>query len=438
MIMEQYERPSIKLVSSILPSKGGQTCYKPPLTDIEGISTNTLVKQYGSPLFVVSEKKIRENIREAKLVFNRFYPKIQFAWSYKTNYFDEVCKVFHQEGSIAEVVSSFELEKALRNGMPGNKIIFNGPNKKKEDLINAIHKNVIIHIDNFDELYLLESLTEHLNVPVNTAIRLNMKTGTNNEWERFGFNYENNEAFSAAKRIINSKYLKLIGIHCHIGTFILSTTPYKVAAQKMVQFALRLRKELNTTLDYIDMGGGFASQNSLKTAYNNMSAPPSLSNYAESITKELFNSEFCEEERPTLVLETGRALIDNAVTLLASVLSSKMNRTGHRLLTIDAGVNLLYTSFWYNHEIVPTKPYSDFYEDTTVYGPLCMNIDVIRESVLLPAVTKDDVIAILNVGAYNMTQWMQFINLHPAVVMIKADGSINLLKEKDSTDSVNY
>lgn len=436
MIMAQYERPSIKLVSSILPSKGGQTCYKSPLTDIDGISTNRLVKQYGSPLFAVSEKQIRENIREAKLVFNRFYPKIQFAWSYKTNYFDEVCKVFHQEGSIAEVVSSFELEKALRNGMPGNKIIFNGPNKKKEDLLYAIHKKVIIHIDNFDELYLLESLAEHLNVPVKTAIRLNMKTGTNNEWERFGFNYENNEAFSAAKRIINSKHLKLIGIHCHIGTFILSTNPYKVAAQKMVHFALRIRKELNSTIDYIDMGGGFASQNTLK-AYNNMSIP-SLSNYANSITKELFNSEFNEEERPTLVLETGRALIDNAVTLLASVISSKRNRTGHRLLTIDAGVNLLYTSFWYNHEIVPTKPYTDFYEDTTVYGPLCMNIDVIRESVLLPAVRKDDVVAILNVGAYNMTQWMQFINLRPTVVMIKDDGSINLLKEKDSTDSVKY
>ena len=435
--MEQYERPSIKLISSSLPSKGGQKCHNSPLVDIEGISTTELVKQYGSPLFVLSEKQIRGNIKEAKLVFNRLYPKVQFAWSYKTNYFDEVCKIFHQEGSIAEVVSSFELDKAIRNGMAGNKIIFNGPNKKKDDLLKAIKHNVIIHIDNFDELFLLEAITDELETTVQTAIRINMKTGAGNEWERFGFNYENKDALSAVQKIVNSKYLKLIGIHCHIGTFMLSTTPYKVATQKMAQFAQQIKKEFNISLMYIDMGGGFASQNALKTAYNNVSIPQ-ISDYANCITNELYNADFVEEERPTLVLETGRALIDNAATLLASVVSTKRNNAGHRMLTIDAGVNLRYTSFWYNHDIVPTKPYSDFYEDTTVYGPLCMNIDVIRESVLLPALTKNDVVAIMNVGAYNMTQWMQFINLRPAVIMVREDGTISVIKERDTTASVNY
>ena len=71
-------------------------------------------------------------------------------------------------------------------------------------------------------------------------------------------------------------------------------------------------------------------------------------------------------------------------------------------------------------------------------GPLCMNIDVIRESVLLPALTKNDVVAIMNVGAYNMTQWMQFINLRPAVIMVREDGTISVIKERDTTASVNY
>lgn len=435
--MEQYERPSIKLISSSLPSKGGQNFHNCPLTDINGVSTIELVKQFGSPIFILSEKQIKENIREAKQIFGSSYPKVQFAWSYKTNYFDEVCKTFHKEGSIAEVVSLFELKKALKNGIPGDKILFNGPNKKKEDLVFAVKQNVIIHIDNFDELFQLETITEELGTIANTAIRVNMKTGSGNEWERFGFNFESNEAFLAATKIKASKFIKLIGIHCHIGTFMLSANPYKIATQKMVQLAHRIKSELNISIKYIDLGGGFASKNALKSLHNGVSVPQ-LADYANAITKELYNAQFPEEERPTLILETGRALIDNAATLLSSVIASKRNGIGHRLLTIDAGVNILYTSFWYNHEVVPTKPYSDFQEDTTVYGPLCMNIDVIRESVLLPALAKNDVVAIKNVGAYNMTQWMQFINLRPAVIMIKEDGSINVLKEQDTPESVNY
>lgn len=75
------------------------------------------------------------------------YPKVQFAWSYKTNYMNAVCRIFHQEGSWAEVVSGFEYEKALKNGVPGNKIIFNGPIKSDAELIKAAQNGSLIHID---------------------------------------------------------------------------------------------------------------------------------------------------------------------------------------------------------------------------------------------------------------------------------------------------
>ena len=83
--------------------------------------------------------------------FKTRYPKVQFAWSYKTNYLNAVCKIFHQEGSWAEVVSGFEYNKALDNGVPGNKIIFNGPDKTCEDLLLAARNNSLIHIDHLDE-----------------------------------------------------------------------------------------------------------------------------------------------------------------------------------------------------------------------------------------------------------------------------------------------
>jgi len=101
------------------------------LTHIDEISVKDMLSEYGSPLFIISEKSIRKTYAEAKRAFETRYPKVQFAWSYKTNYLNAVCNVFHKEGSWAEVVSRFEYDKAVDNGVDGNKIIFNGPEKNR-------------------------------------------------------------------------------------------------------------------------------------------------------------------------------------------------------------------------------------------------------------------------------------------------------------------
>ena len=149
------------------------------------------------------------------------------------------------------------------------------------------------------------------------------------------------------------------------------------------------------------------------------------------------NSNFPPDEIPLLVLETGRALIDEAGFLLGTVISNKRSSTGKRITIIDVGVNLLFTSFWYDHKISPAQSFSNYTEDTMLYGPLCMNIDVIRENAVLPLLNKGDHFVIHNVGAYNMTQWMQFINLRPRVVMIDTEGNVNVIRDKETLDSIN-
>jgi diaminopimelate decarboxylase len=104
---------------------------------------------------------------------------------------------------------------------------------------------------------------------------------------------------------------------------------------------------------------------------------------------------------------------------------------------MDFGVNILFTSFWYNHKINPGQPTTDYLEDMEVFGPLCMNIDVIRESISLPPMKKGDHVVVQNVGAYNMTQWMQFITLRPNVVMIDGTGSAHLIRKKETTEYIN-
>ncbi|MBN1132759.1 MAG: hypothetical protein JXR52_05885 [Bacteroidales bacterium] len=432
-----FERPYIKKIRAGMPSKFGKPVKIDPLPFIDDLPVEELIKQYGSPLFVISEKTIRETFRKAKMAFETRYPRVQFAWSYKTNYLDAVCRIFHQEDAWAEVVSGFEYEKAEKNGVAGNKIIFNGPDKSLSDLKKASENDSLIHIDHFDELYDLIEVAKKMDHKPRVAIRVNMDTGVYPIWDRFGFNYENGDAWDAINRIVRSEKLELSGLHCHIGTYMLSTEAYRRAASKLGELAVRAFHRHNTLIKYIDIGGGFATQNTLKGAYyQGYDTAPSFDEYAESITSALLDVNFPDNKLPLLILETGRALIDDAGFLLGTVLANKRLSGGNRATILDVGVNNLFTSFWYDHEVNPVKDTSDHFEESTFFGPLCMNIDVIRDAISFPLLRKGDQFVIKRIGAYNMTQWMQFITYRPNVVLIDINGSTHVIRKMEDLNAV--
>lgn len=431
----KYERPFIKKMNTGLMNKFGTQNEAETVRDIDGVAVTSLLKEFGSPLFVLSERQIRRNYRSALRAFKTRYPKVQFAWSYKTNYLNAVCSIFHQEGSWAEVVSGFEYRKALNNGVPGEQIIFNGPQKSTEDLLLAIEHNSLIHIDHFDELYALVSLCEEQDKKPRVAIRVNMDTGVSPIWDRFGFNYENGQAWSAITKIVSSGKMQLVGLHCHIGTFMLSTAAYGVAAAKMSELAIQCKTALNNTIEYLDLGGGFPSTNTLKGAYlPGVDTVPSVDDFAEVITTTLLDANFKHEELPLLILESGRVLIDDAGYLLGSVIANKRLADGRRALIMDFGINTLFTSLWYDHKISPAQDASQHTDSVVLYGPLCMNIDIIRESVNLPALQPGDNVVVHKVGAYNMTQWMQFISMRPAVVLIDEERRPHLIRRAETLE----
>ena len=117
MKKKPFERPVIKKLSAGMPSKFGLQVRHDPITEIDGVPVTSLLERYGSPLFIYSEKTIRSTYKEAFRAFSSRYPNVLFSWSYKTNYLNAICNIFHQEGSWAEVVSGFEYKKALANGV---------------------------------------------------------------------------------------------------------------------------------------------------------------------------------------------------------------------------------------------------------------------------------------------------------------------------------
>jgi diaminopimelate decarboxylase len=415
-----------------LMNKFGTRTENQPVKYIDGVAVKDILKQYGSPVFVLSEQQMRRNYQSALRSFKTRYPKVQFAWSYKTNYMNAVCNVFHQEGSWAEVVSGFEYKKALKNGVPGNKIIFNGPDKHKDEILLAIENDSLLHIDHFDELYALIELCENLTKKPRVAIRVNMDTGVYPMWDRFGFNYENGQAYNAIKKIVGSGKLNLVGLHCHVGTFMLATSAYAVAATKLCDLAFQCKNNLNNPIQYIDMGGGFPSANTLKGAYlPGADTVPTVDDFAEAITNVILGYGFKQEELPLLILESGRVLIDDAGYLLGTVIANKRLSDSRKATIMDFGVNILFTSFWYDHKISPAQDFSPHTEDVVMYGPLCMNIDVVRESINLPLLNVGDHVVVHKVGAYNMTQWMQFISMRPNVVMIDKKEEVHLIRQAE-------
>lgn len=437
--LRPYEKPVIHKLTTGLMNKFGQAtpAFRRVKSEIDGVPVSELVAQYGSPLYVFSEKALRGKFREMKHAFESRYPNVAFGWSYKTNYLQAICAILHDEGAYAELVSAMEYEKSRSLGVPGNKTIFNGPHKPKAVLEEAVLAGVSINIDHLDEIDDLEEIAVKLGRRVSVGIRLSLDAGIYPNWSRFGFNLECGQAMDAVARIARGGKLKLTGLHCHIGTFILDPTAYGRQVEKMVAFGYEVETRYGFLFDTIDVGGGFPSKSRLKGTYHaaEVMLPP-IADYAEEICNALWRV-LRAGHQPKLILESGRAVVDESGTLITSVLASKRLPDGTKSYVVDAGVNLLFTAFWYKFDIATARPVPGVCEHSIVYGPLCMNIDALDEGMQLPPLSRGDQLVVSCVGAYNNTQWMQFIEYRPNVVLVGLDGTVEIIREGEDLSDLH-
>lgn len=433
----QYVFPDIKRSTAGFFETRGAAARRNVCDEIDGVSVARLTDEFGSPLFVFSEARLREKYRDAQRAFRSRYPRVQFAWPYKTNYLNAVCSVFHDEGAMAEVVSDFEYEKARNLGVPGDKIIFNGPGKTPAMLRRAVVEGAKIQIDNFREIADLEQAAGAAGRPLDVAIRVNIESGSDPKWSKFGFSYESGEALRAVKRLVSGGRLRLVGLHAHIGSFILDPQRYRTATAKLVALAADVGRHFDIDLEYLNAGGGFASSNTLHSQYlSGRDAAPSFDQYAEAICATLHEKLPARKPKPMLYLEAGRALVDDAGYLVSTVVDSRRGAEGGRSMIIDAGVNLLYTAAWYKFDVLPAQDSRGAVDSTVVFGPLCANVDVIRSDAPLPPMLPGDRVVIHPVGAYNITQSMQFITYRPAVVMVGTGGEIDVIRQRETLADV--
>ncbi len=435
---KEYLKPLIRKLQSGLMNKYGKSPLYSRLvkSELDGVPVSELVERFGSPLFVYSERTLRKRYRQAYSAFSTRYPNVAFGWSYKTNFLQSICAVMHQEGALAEVVSRMEVEMARALGVRGENLIFNGPHKPLDTLVTVLGEGGMVNVDHLDEIADVEKAAEQLGRPVKVGLRLNLDAGIYPQWTRFGFNLESGQAMEAVKRLSRSRRVTLAGLHCHLGTFILDPRAYSRQVEKMVEFAKELQQSFGLVMEYLDLGGGFPSRIQLKGTYLSPDvAVPPIDEYAEQITDALWRT-LEPASFPKLIVESGRALVDEAASLITTIRAAKRLADGTRAYVADAGVNLLFTSFWYKFGIALDRPVSGPSEPCIINGPLCMNIDCLEDQALLPPLGRGTRLIFSPVGAYNNTQWLQFIEYRPNVVLIGEGGEVDVIREAENLEYV--
>ncbi|MEQ9619512.1 MAG: alanine racemase [Deltaproteobacteria bacterium] len=407
------------------------------MKQVREYNIHDLVQRYGSPLFVASADVIRKNLSTFRAEFSDKYPRVEIAYSYKVNYLPGILDIIHRDGTWAEVASGFEYELARKLRVSGSSIVFNGPYKRKKELEKALNEGALINVDHYHELKTLEGIASERKKPVNIGIRINTDVGIDQLPDRFGFNLESGEAAQILRECSQQNLLRVTGLHIHLTSYIIkpdgeNSAPaknikliwpkeaeaYKRAAKEAVRFAKEARERYNAEIQYLDMGGGFP-------------AVDSLSPYAEAVAEPVLDG-FKQSELPILILEPGRAIVSNAVDLISTVVAVKDIPTGGRAVVIDSGINLLPTSFWKYQDIEFVSEPKGELKETTVYGPLCLQTDIICRA-NLPELSPGDRLVIKNVGAYNIPQSSAFIFPRPPVVLV-GDGKARIIRRAETAE----
>ena len=450
---------------------------------IDGVSAAELAHEHGTPLFVFSESRIHHNIDRIKKTAFVIGCPLKICYAAKAMSTMAILKAVKDAGSDIEVNSGGELWKALEIGFAGEQIIFNGTSKEIWELEMAIDADIYaIQVDSLLELSLIEATAERLGRCANVSLRLvpeietNTHSGLQTALLTSKFGMMPAEALDAFREYKDSEHLNLAGIHLHIGSQNPEAAGYAEALAVLFHNLLEIYNETGIKLSHLNLGGGFpvnylrdsSLEGSFPAEQREMFAadfePADALANAWKVVQNAAASSNAEHllEGLTLLLEPGRSIIADAGICLTSVRNLKErpvssqadNRqptTDNWLLT-DAGFNILLsmeTYKWYYHLISAERSGDAHNTPYKLAGPLCDGGDVyfdieghnrLPDHRLLPEnVQANEVLAMLNCGAYSLAQASQYNGRFlPAVVLIRENGKAELIRKRDEfSDLVN-
>lgn len=326
--------------------------YKNGLLHCEDVPIPALADKFGTPLYVYSQRTLLHHLAQIQRAFAAVEPLI--CYSVKTNGNLSICRLMAENGSGFDVTSGGELYRALKAGGTGAKIVFAGVGKTADEFRYALENNVrLFNVESEAELHALGSVASKLGKTAPVALRVNpslppkthVKTDTSVKGTKFGLDIDT--VLEVAQRAVAVQGIRVVGLHMHLGSPIITTQPYKEGIDKGLALIEKLRQQ-GHPIEYLNMGGGFGIH------YRKQEAPPADA-FAEVIVPAV------KKVGCKLILEPGRFIVGNAGILVSRVIYTK-DSGGRHFIIQDAAMNdlirpTLYDSF---HRIWPVQPASGF------------------------------------------------------------------------------
>jgi len=395
----------------------------------DGFSVKELADKYDTPLYLMSEKRIRDNYDRlyGALVNNYKYVRIYYAAKANTNL--NVLKILHSQGAYLDTVSPGEVFLALSAGYTPDRIMFTGTSVRNDELKMLADANITINIDSQSEMDRLLKIS----VPQILSVRVNPEVGaghhdhciTAGPESKFGlWEEEVIQAYAIAQRARVGRF----GIHMHIGAGVLEPEPYIAAVEKLLSIAKRVKKEVGINFEFIDIGGG------LGVPYKPEDTELDVAAFSNKVVN-LFKNKVKDYGlgKPYLFVEPGRYLVCDSTILLTTVNTVKVT-PAHKYVGVDAGFNTLIRPTMYGsyHPILVANKLNEPEKETySIAGPICESGDLLAKDRQLPEIQEGDLLAVLNAGAYGYSMSSQY-NSRPraAEVMIRG-GKPVIIRERE-------
>ena len=403
-----------------------------------GCDVADLAAEYGTPLYIYDEVTLRTLCRSFQGEFQGRYPSTHVIYASKAFTNLALTKILVEEGLGMDVASGGELVAAQAGGVPMAGVYFHGNNKSPTELEEAVAWGVgRVVVDNLHEMRLLDQVAREAGRVQEIMIRVSpnvdphthryISTGTLDS--KFGIPIGTGQAEEAVRQAMSSSHLRLVGLHCHIGSQVSDTGPYQEAIRVALEFAARMREE-GLRLAEFSPGGGFA------IPYTRDQQPPSIADYAEVITSTFRQG--CQElgfGEPALVIEPGRAIVGPAGVALYTVGSSKEIPGVRTYLSVDGGMgdNIRPALYEARYEaVVANRMHQAAVERVTIAGKFCESGDILVQEAELPATEAGDLIALPASGAYCVPMSSNYnMAPRPAIVMVR-DGVARLIRRRET------
>ena len=395
----------------------------------DGVSIQSIVEHAGTPTYIYSARAIREAYRAIDDAFAAYPHAIHYAL--KANSTLAIARLLHALGGKADANSGGEIEVAQRAGFAPGDIVFTGVGKTRAELEYAVAQGIgTINAESAGELDRIAAIARAQGRVARVAVRVNpdidpkshphISTGL--KTNKFGVPLQEARAIYRARRDLDG--LRFAGVHIHIGSQITTLDPLRRAAAALVSLALELRDD-GFPLEHVDLGGG------LGIAYEGR---PIINpkDYAGAVIPEL------QRIGLPVVLEPGRAVVGHSGALVARVVDTKCFPDGRKFAVLDAGMSelirpALYGSF---HRIVPVLPRRGTETAWDVVGPICESSDVFARDRLLTPLEVDDLVAVLDAGAYGSVMASNYNRHLLAAEVLVDEGKWTLIRRRQTLEDV--